>query len=380
MKDRSMPDPRFDKLADVLVNYSVRVQPGEYVLVDSAEAPDEFVVALMRAVSAAGGNSFTQLTRPRVSREFLLQINEEQTKLHADVERMRMEHMDAYIAVRGSSNVNEASGIPPEKMKIYEEHFVKPVHYEVRLKKKWVGLRWPTPSMAQLASMNTEAFENFYFDVCTLDYSVMAKRMEPLKALMERTKRVHIHGPGTDLRFHIEGIPAIPCAGEYNIPDGEIFTAPVRESVNGFITFNARTIQRGVTFDGIHLEFENGKIVKATADSNEEMLNEILDSDEGARYAGEFAIGVNPYITRPMQDILFDEKIAGSIHFTPGNAYEEADNGNVSGVHWDMVLLQDADHGGGRIYFDDELVRVDGEFVLPELLPLNPAELLEAAG
>ena len=375
-----MPDARYDALADTLVNYSVRVQPGENVLIENSETPDDFTIALMRKVRESDGNPYVHVSHPRVGREFLLGCTEEQIKLHADVERMRMENMDAYIAVRGASNANELADVPREKMRIWEELFVEPVHHGVRLKKKWVGLRWPTSSMAQLASMSSEAFEDFYFDVCNLDYALMADRMEPLKQLMEDTKRVHIHGPETDLRFHIERIPAIPCAGEYNIPDGEIFTAPVRESVNGFITFNTRTVYRGSPFDGIRLEFADGKIVKATAETNEAKLDEILDADEGARYTGEFAIGVNPYITEPMQDTLFDEKIAGSIHLTPGMAYEEADNGNNSSIHWDLVLLQDADHGGGRIYFDDELVRVDGDFVVPELMPLNRTELLDAAG
>ena len=375
-----MPDPRYTALADVLVGYSTRVQSGENVLIEASECPDEFVIALMRRVRQAGGQPFVQTNHPRIRREFLLGITEEQAKFHADIERRRLEGTHAYISVRGSANTAESSDIPRESNRIWEEHFVKPVDLAVRLKKKWVALRWPTPSMAQLAGMSTEAFEDFYFDVCTLDYSVMAERMEPLRERMERTKRVHVYGPGTDLRFSIEGIPAIPCAGEFNIPDGEIFTAPVRDSATGFVTFNARTINRGTTFDGIRLEFANGKIIKATADTNEDKLNEILDADEGARYLGEFAIGVNPYVTKPMQDILFDEKIAGSIHLTPGNAYEEADNGNRSAIHWDMVILQDQANGGGRIYFDDELVRVDGEFIVPDLMPLNPKELLAAAG
>lgn len=374
-----MPDPRYTALADLLVGYSTRVQPGENVLIEAAECPDAFLIALMRRVRQGGGQPFVQMSRPRIGREFLLGITEEQAKFHADIERRRMEGMHAYISVRGSANTAESSDIPREKNQIWDEYFVKPVVHAVRLKKKWVALRWPTPSMAQLTGMSTEAFEDFYFDVCTLDYSVMAERMEPLRERMERTKRVHIYGPGTDLRFSIEGIPAIPCAGEFNIPDGEIFTAPVRDSATGCVTFNARTIYHGTTFDGIRLEFTKGKVVKATADTNEDKLNEILDADEGARYLGEFAIGVNPYVTKPMQDILFDEKIAGSIHLTPGNAYEEADNGNRSAIHWDMVLLQDQANGGGRIFFDDELVRVDGEFIVPDLMPLNSKELLAAA-
>ena len=296
-----------------------------------------------------------------------------------DIKKYEMERMQAYIGVRGSNNISESADVPRESNVLYEEHFVKPVHFDIRVKDtKWVGLRFPTPSMAQLAGMSTEAFEDFFFNVCTLDYAKMEAAFDPLKDLMEKTDNVRLVADGTDLTFSIKDIPAIPCAGEYNIPDGEIFTAPVKDSVQGTISFNARTIYHGVTFDNIRLTFKDGKIVEAEA-SNTEKLHEILDTDEGARYIGEFAIGVNPYITRPMLDILFDEKIAGSIHFTPGNAYDEADNGNRSNIHWDMVLLQDESAGGGEIWFDGTLVRKDGLFVMDKLRGLNPDEMLRSA-
>jgi aminopeptidase len=224
--------------------------------------------------------------------------------------------------------------------------------------------------MAQLAGTSTEAFEDFYFDVCTLDYRRLQPGMKALKALLERTDRVEIKGPGTDLRFSIKGIPAVICGGDRNIPDGEVFTAPVKDSVEGHVSFNAPTIYQGTSFDGIRLDFRRGKIVEAT--SNEpKKLNDILDSDAGARYIGEFSLAFNPRILQPMRDILFDEKIAGSFHFTPGQAYEEADNGNRSQVHWDMVSIQRPEYGGGEIYFDGKLVRRDGEFLPKQLRSLN---------
>jgi aminopeptidase len=228
--------------------------------------------------------------------------------------------------------------------------------------------------MAQQAQMSTEAFEEFFFDVCTMDYTKMQQACEPLKALMERTDRVRLVGPGTDLSFSIKDIGVIPCFGTHNIPDGECFTAPVKDSVNGTITFNAPTIEHGVTHENVRFEMKDGKIIEATS-SNTEKLNEVLDTDEGARYIGEFSIAFNPYITQPMKDILFDEKIAGSFHFTPGQAYEEADNGNRSEVHWDLVNIQRADFGGGEIYFDDVLIRKDGIFVVEKLQGLNPENL-----
>ena len=230
--------------------------------------------------------------------------------------------------------------------------------------------------MAQLAGMSTEQFEDFYFDVCTLDYARMAEAEKPLKERMDSSDRVHIIGPNdTDLKFSIKDIPAVQCNGDRNIPDGEVFTAPVRDSVNGVIRFNASTIYQGKSFDDVRLVFENGRIVEATS-SDTASLNEIRYTDEGARYVGEFSLGFNPHINKVLRDILFDEKIAGSLHFTPGQAYEEADNGNRSKIHWDLVLIQTPEHGGGEIYFDDELIRKDGRFVPDYLQGLNPENLI----
>ena len=283
--------------------------------------------------------------------------------------------MDCYIGVRGSENVAELSDVPADKLNLYDKLYSTPVHHGIRVPKtRWVVLRYPNAAMAQLANQSVEAFEDFYFQVCNLDYSRMAKAMQALVAYMDRTDRVRIVGPGTDLKFSIKDIPAIPCAGNMNIPDGEVYTAPVRDSVNGVISYNTPSLQQGFTFEQVRLEFQNGKIVRAEANDTDR-INQIFDIDEGARYVGEFAIGVNPYIIKPMKDILFDEKIAGSIHFTPGNCYDEAPNGNHSSLHWDLVLIQRPEYGGGEIYFDDVLIRKDGRFVVPELMCLNPENL-----
>jgi aminopeptidase len=364
-----MHDARFDKLAKLLVEYSTRLQRNEKVLIEAFDAPDEMTVALVRAARTAGAIPFTQIQRARVSRELALEAGERQLNFLAQHELARMKKMDAYIALRGSKNIAELSDVPVEKMKLLARK-MRPVQDQRVKKTKWVVLRWPTPSMAQLAGMSTEAFEDFYFDVCTLDYRKLQPGMKALKALMEKTDRVEIKGPGTDLRFSIKGIPAVICGGDRNIPDGEVFSCPVKDSVQGYITFNAPTIYQSIGFDNIHLKFKDGKIVEATS-NNSEKLNEILDSDAGARYIGEFSLGFNPYVLEPMRDILFDEKIAGSFHFTPGQAYEEADNGNRSQVHWDMVNIQRPDHGGGEIYFNGKLVRRDGEFLPKALQSLN---------
>jgi aminopeptidase len=372
-----MPDPRFRRLAEVLVHHSTRVQPGDKVLVEAFDVPADFTVTLIRTIAEAGGLPLASTYQMQVLRALYQNATEEQMKTIGEVERARMESVQCYIGVRGSLNIAELSDVPSERMALYEKNWWHRVHSEVRVPKtRWVVLRWPHPSMAQAAGKSTEAFEDFYFRVCTeVDYQQMAEAMKPLKELMDRTDQVHITGPGTDLRFSKKGIATIPCAGEANIPDGEIFTCPVRDSVEGVIQYNCETLYRGTIFNNIRLVFKAGKIVEAEAGSDTTRLNEILDADEGARYIGEWSLAFNPYITSPMKDILFDEKIAGSFHLTPGQAYEEADNGNRSQVHWDMVLIQTPEFGGGEIYFDGVLVRKEGRFVLSELQGLNPDRL-----
>lgn len=370
-------DERIKKLAYNLVNYSCKVKEGNKVYIHHIGASTEDLARqLVKEVYAVGGIPFVHYTNVKVQREWLLNCSEEQLKLMAERDCLEMSKMDCYIGVRGTDNVAELSDVPPEKMKLYEELYSKPVHHDIRVPKtRWVVLRYPNGAMAQLADTSSEAFEDFYFKVCNLDYSKMGKAMENLVKYMEKTDKVRLVGPGTDLTFSIKDIPAIPCAGNMNIPDGEVYTAPVRESVNGTIAYNAPSLYQGVTYENIQLEFKDGKIVNATS-NNTDRMNQVFDTDEGARYVGEFAIGVNPYITKPMKDILFDEKIMGSFHFTPGNCYDEAPNGNHSSIHWDLVMIQTPEYGGGEIYFDDVLIRKDGRFVVPELLCLNPEELV----
>jgi aminopeptidase len=369
-----MQDPRYDQLAEVLTGYSTRLQSGEKVLIDTFDVPVEIVVALIRKAREKGAIPLANLQSNVVNRELLREAEENQYQLIAEYEMVRMKGVAAYIAVRGSNNITEQSDVPPDRMKLAMK-LLKPVLDQRVNKTKWVVLRWPTASMAQMAGMSTEAFEDFFFRVCTLNYSKMEAAMKPLVALMNDTDRVRITGPGTDLSFSIRGIPTIACSGAHNIPDGEVFTCPVKESVQGHIQFNAPTIYQGTAFDSIKLAFKNGRVTDATG-SNTTRINEILDTDDGARFIGEFALGFNPFILEPMRDILFDEKIAGSFHFTPGQAYDVADNGNRSQVHWDLVCIQRPEYGGGEIYFDDKLVRKDGKFVLAELRALNPENLV----
>jgi aminopeptidase len=364
-----MHDPRFDKLAKVLVEYSTRLKRNDSLLIEAFDVPDEMTIALVRAAQKAGAVPFVQIQRGRVGRELAMGASDRQLNFAAQHELARMKKMQAYIALRGSNNITELSDVPVAKMQLVAKK-MRPVQDQRVKKTKWCVLRWPTPSMAQLAGMSTEAFEDFYFEVCTLDYAKLQPGMKALKELMEQTNRVQIKGPGTNLRFSIKGIPAVICGGDRNIPDGEVFTAPVKNSVEGHIRFNAPSIYQSIAFDGIRLDFRNGKIVKATSNQTEK-LNKILNSDAGARYIGEFSLAFNPHVLEPMRDILFDEKIAGSFHFTPGQAYEEADNGNRSQVHWDMVSIQRKSYGGGEVYFDGQLIRSNGEFLPKELRSLN---------
>jgi len=363
-------------LADVLVNYSTEMKPDEKVLIEAIDVPSDITCELVRVARQAGALPLVTVKSNEVLRALLTNGCESQIQLIADVEAHRMKQVQAYIGLRGNPNIAELSDVPEDKLKLYQSIWWKPVHGDIRVRKtRWVVLRYPSRSMAQSARMSTQGFEDFFFDVCTMDYHKMSRAMQPLRELMERTDRVKIIGPGTELSFSIKGIAAVACDGKLNIPDGEVFTAPVRDSVNGTIAFNTQTIYLGVVHDNIRLEFRDGKVVGASSNDTKH-LEQVLDTDEGARYVGEFAIGFNPHITKPMLDILFDEKIAGSFHFTPGSAYEdEADNGNRSAVHWDMVMIQTPEWGGGEIYFDDQLIRKDGQFVLEELEPLNPERL-----
>ena len=370
-----MRDPRASKLAQNLINYSAELQKGEKILIEAYGEDIELVKSLIQEAYNAGGIPFVSVKNNEYLRVLLTNCTKEQIKMFASFEAARMQEMDAYIGIRASSNINELSSVPSEKMKIYSEFFEHPVHHEIRVNKtKWCVIRYPNDSMSQLAGMPTDEFEDLYFQVCNLDYSKMSLAMDNLIKIMNATDKVRIISPATDLTFSIKDLPAIKCEGKRNIPDGEVYTAPVKDSVNGYISYNVPAVYQGTTFENIRLEFKDGKIIAATS-NNTEKINKIFDTDEGARYVGEFSLGVNPYIFYPIKDTLFDEKICGSFHFTPGSCYEECNNGNKSAIHWDLVNVQRVDYGGGEIWFDDRLIRKDGLFVIDELMCLNPENL-----
>ncbi len=368
-------DPRDQKLARMLVSYSVKAKPGDLVFIQvSGDDALSLAAACVEETARVGAAPYLHVVDAEIQRRFLRTADEKVFKRLAQLELKQMKDADCFIGIRGSQNIFELSDVPRQQMESYTRNVVKPVHLEERVKRtRWVVLRYPNESMAQMSGSSTESFKDFYYGVCLVDYQKMARDVKPLQKLMDKTDRVHLKGPGTDLEFSIKGIPSIPCCGEMNVPDGECFTAPVKTSVNGTVAFNAPTVWQGSPFDGVRLRFEKGKVVEATAAdaAQTRKLNEVLDQDPGARYLGEFSIAFNPKVLHPMRDILFDEKIAGSFHMALGQAYDEASNGNKSAVHWDMVCIQRPDYGGGEIWFDGKLIRKNGKFLPKELAALN---------
>jgi aminopeptidase len=370
-----MRDTRTKQLAHLIVHHSTGIRPGEAALVEAFDIADGLVIDLVEEIQAAGGIPVVSIRSNAVLRSQLLAATEAQLAVQADIELHQMKAVQVYIGIRGSANVSELADVPGDRMALYQKLVAQPVHLNYRVNNtRWVVLRYPNPAMAQLASMSTEAFEDFYFRVCNVDYARMRDAIVPLRDRMQKTDRVHLRSPGTDLRFSIKDIGAVSCHGERNIPDGECFTAPVRDSVEGTIRYNTQSVYLGTTYDQLEFRFEKGRIVEARGNPQGK-LDELLGTDEGARFIGEFSLGFNPHILTPMKDTLFDEKIAGSLHFTPGQSYETAGNGNRSKLHWDLVLIQRPEYGGGEVWFDGELVRKDGLFVVKELEGLNPANL-----
>ncbi len=369
-----MQDPRITKLAEQLVHYSTKLNSNDKLLIHAFDIPTEAVAELVRVAQSTGAEVITRLESSLIRRQLHSTLSPSNAKLIVNSEMNEMKQMTAYIALRGTLNFSEMSDVPVDKLDLWQKSYAPVQHHRVN-NTKWVVLRWPTPSMAQQASMSTPAFEQFYFNVCNLDYNKIAKACKPLEALMNQTDQVHILGPGTDFKFSIKGIGSQPCIGDRNIPDGECYSCPVKESAQGVVLYNTVTVHQGIEFNNIRFVVKDGKIIEATADHNTDHLNRILDTDKGARYFGEWSLGFNPYILHPMKDTLFDEKIDGSFHLTPGQAYEEAGNGNKSAVHWDIVCIQRPEYGGGEIWFDGKLIRKDGIFVLPELQGLNPDAL-----
>ena len=371
-------DERIARLAENLIKNSVKLKKGEQIYIEAIGLSTmPLVQELVKAATKAGGVPFYYFNEQSLQKEFIENASVAQMKAQAEIHKQLMANSQAYIGVRGNDDLFKMSAVDPEKMNNYQKYYWNPVHSEIRVPKtKWCVLRYPNAAFAAMSKMALEEFEDFYFDACLVDYVKMGQAMKPLKKLMDKTKKVRIVAPGTEVEFSIAGLKSIICDGKMNIPDGEVYTAPVKDSINGVIQFNTDTTYLGTVFSNIRLEFKDGKIVEGHSMINDDKFQKILNIDEGSRYMGEFALGVNPYVTQPMLDILFDEKISGSFHMAIGNSYEdETNNGNKSAIHWDLVQMQDAEHGGGEIFFDDVLVRKNGRFVLPDLIGMNPEKL-----
>lgn len=371
-------DTRLVKMAEQIVKKSLQLKKGEKVFIEGfSDSVKDLFNEVIRQATNVGAVPFWYFNDNNFIKSFLDTAKEDQMKefgkLHAEI----MAKCDAYVGIRGYDDMFLLSDVKEKQMNLYLQHYYNPVHFNVRIPKtRWVVMRYPNNTMSALSRMSTKAFEDFYFGACLVDYKKMAKAMAPLKKLMDKTDKVRIVAPGTDLEFSIKGLKAVVCDGKMNLPDGEVYTAPVKDSINGVIQFNTDTVHGGEYFSNIRLEFKNGKIVKGTSAANNAKFQKLLDTDAGSRYMGEFALGVNPYVTKPMLDILFDEKISGSLHMAIGNSYaDETHNGNRSSIHWDLVLIQTPEWGGGEIWFDGKLIRKDGKFVLKELEGLNPENL-----
>lgn len=365
-----MKDPRISEWAQVLVDYSTGVKKNDVVLISAGGIEALPLVKELYRLCLARGAKYVEyeFAVAEINRHFYNSASKAQLAYFPQHRLDFMKQVTVFIAIGAAENSKVMAQADQANMIAYAK-VTRPIVDQRVKHTRWVITRYPTHGGAQEAGMSLEEYEDYLLASCCIDWRAESKKQEKLKKLMDRTDRVRILASDTDLSFSIKGLPGIKCDGRYNIPDGEVFTAPVRDSVDGFITYNCPSLYQGKEFTNIRLQFSAGKIVQATATGMDAELNKILDTDAGARYIGEFAIGVNPGIRRPMHNILFDEKIFGSIHFTPGQCYDECDNGNRSAVHWDMVkLLQ----GDGEIWFDDQLIQKDGRFVHRELLALNP--------
>ena len=359
-------------VANHLIEKSIKLQEGENLLIDIVNTDSmPLVYALIDKVREKKANVYTNIVDKKMFAKLIKNTNNNEIKTLADIDEFRMKKMDAYIGITSLSNKYDLKNIDLDILNMYSAEYTYKVHIKERVKNtKWCILNYPTELAAESSKMDDDEFFEFWGKANVMNYDELNEDILKLKKLIDNTDKVKIIGKDTDLTFSIKDIPSIPCLGEHNLPDGEIFTAPVRESVNGYIKYNTKTMYNGVEFKNIFFRFENGKIIEAYSEINNEKLEEILNIDEGARYIGEFAIGLNKEIKQLVQNTLYDEKIAGSFHLTPGAAYSEADNGNESKIHWDIVYLEKDDEYS-KMYFDDILIREKGQFVIDELKSLN---------
>ena len=364
-------DEKLIKLSNTIVNYSVKVKENDRVLIQyESNKCNPLIKYLIKDIYKNKGIPFVKLIDNELNSLIMENANSKTIDEMVKLKTYEVENFDCFIRICYTENEYEDKNVTSS---IRKELGSKSQEIDdIRInQRRWVLLNYPSVIDAYKAHMTYDEFYNYSMDVMNVDYKVLNEKIKPLKELMEKTDKVRILGPNTDITFSIKGLPAVPCTGKANIPDGELYTAPIKDSVNGIITYNTPSPYHGNIFNNIRLEFKDGKIISCSSTEHNEELEEIFNTDEGARYIGEFSLGFNPMITKPMGDILYDEKIMGSLHFTPGRCYEDCDNGNISSIHRDLVLLHTEEYGGGEIYFDDVLIRKDGKFVLDSLKDLN---------
>ena len=368
-----MKDPRIEKMADILVNYSTKVKKGDLVQLQALNASCTPLLKEVYRLCLENGAQYIDynISLPQLGRLFYNNASKKQLAYFPEHKMEFMKKVNVFIGIAAVENAMELANANQTNLATYER-MMRPLLDERVKNTRWVICRYPTHGAAQDARMSLEEYENFLFSACNVDWARESKKQDKLKKLMDRTEQVRIKASDTDVTFSIKGMNAVKCDGHRNLPDGEVYTAPLKHSVEGFITYNCPTIYQGREFNSIRLEFKKGKIVKSSSPNMDEALNKIFDTDEGARYVGEFSMGLNSGITRPMRNILFDEKIFGSIHLTPGQCYKKCDNGNKSAIHWDLVKILKDD---GEIYFDDLLIQQKGLFVHKELKSLNPEKI-----
>lgn len=366
-----MVDQRVAKLAELMVDYSLGVKPGETVMIRAHTTGEPLVRELNKKLLSVGAHPFLMLEIPGIEGELMrIGTNEQIEYLHEPTKILYGKY-DCMIRVLADDNTHALSGIDPAKVTLWQKargplmktYMERAAKGELR----WVLTAFPTHAFAQDADMSLEEYENFVYGACMPDltdpvgyWRRFSERQDRLVKWLDGKKNVHLVSKDTDLRLSIEGRKFINCDARVNVPDGEIFTGPVEDSVEGHVAFSYPTIYNTREVNGVRLEFKKGKVVKASAEKNEEYLLSTLDIDEGGRYVGEFAIGTNEGIQKFTRQILFDEKIGGSFHMALGKGYPESGSKAHSAIHWDMIC----DLRDGQIWVDDVLFYENGKFVV----------------
>lgn len=356
-----MKDLRLTRLAEILVDYSTQVQPGEVVLIASTELAQPLVEAVYTLILERGAFPRLKLTFSTLQSLFYHQAEDRHLDTLLQIEELEYKNAQVLINIRAPGNLRELTGIDPSRMMRRAKTMQPLQEYLMSGQIRWVLCNYPTAALAQEAEMSLFEYQDFAFEATNIDWGEQRRFQEQVKAVFDAGSEVRLAGPETDLCFSIAGRQGVICAGKHNMPDGEVFYAPREDSLEGYVTYDYPAIYSGQEVDGVRLEFSKGMVVRASATKNQRLLEQVLATDDGARRIGEFGLGTNYGIKRFTKNILFDEKIGGSIHLALGRAYEESGGTNRSAIHWDMI--KDL-RRGGRIILDGRVVQENGAFDL----------------